>query len=198
MKHNSRTYILEKAAAVFNKNGFSGSSLAAICAATGMTKGSIYANFKDKDALGVAVFNFQKEQINNKLEAVLSLKEDSHEQLLLILDFYQNAHKYNEFRYGCPLANAAPEADDTNPPLKLAVNQAIDADLTQIRKLIKKGIKQGIYKKKADPDMALFMLSALEGALLLTQTTGEQRYMQLSCDQLRSLLNGWLVKDNKD
>ena len=93
MKHNSRDYILEKAAPVFNQYGFSGTSLAAICAATGMTKGSIYANFKDKDALGVAVFNFQKEQINNKLNAVLSLKEDSHEQLLLMLDFYQNAHK---------------------------------------------------------------------------------------------------------
>jgi len=198
MKHNSRTYILEKASPVFNKHGFAGSSLAAICAATGMTKGSIYANFKDKDELGVAVFDYQKEQINSKLDAILSLKEDPHEQLMLLLDFYQNAHKYNEFKFGSPLANTAPEADDTIPSLKLAVNQAIDADLSQIRKLIKKGIKQGLYKKKADADLALFILAALEGALLLAQTTGEQRFMQVSCDQLRSLLNGWLVKEGKD
>lgn len=194
MKHNSRDFILEKAAPLFNKNGFSGTSLAAVCAVTGMTKGSIYANFKDKHELGVAVFHYHVDQLNQKLAAILSLKEDPHEQLMLLLDFYQNAHKYPEFKFGCPVANAAAEADDTHPELKIAVNQVIDADLSQFRKLIKKGIKQGLYKKKADPDMALFMLSALEGALLLANTTNDQRYMQYSCDQLRQLLNSWLVK----
>lgn len=194
MKHNSREHILEKAAPLFNKHGFSGTSLAAVCAATGMTKGSIYANFKDKDELGVAVFQYHVDQLNQKLAAILSLKEDPHEQLLLLLDFYQNAHKYPEFKFGCPVANAAAEADDTHPELKIAVNQVVDADLSQFRKLIKKGIKQGLYKKKADPDMALFMLSALEGALMLAKTTNDQRYMQYSCDQLRHLLNSWLVK----
>lgn len=198
MKPNSREYILEKAAPVFNKYGFSGSSLAAVCEATGMTKGSIYANFKDKDELGVAVFHYHVDLLNQKLAAILSLKEDPHEQLLLLLDFYQNAHKYPEFKYGCPVANAAPEADDTNPALKIAVNQVIDADISQFRKLIKKGIKQGLYKKKADPDIALFMLSAIEGALMLAKTTGDQRYMQLTCDQLRNLLNSWLTKENKE
>lgn len=198
MKHNSRDYILEKAAPVFNQYGFSGTSLAAICAATGMTKGSIYANFKDKDELGVAVFNYHIGLRNQKLAAILSLKEDSHEQLLLLIDYYQNAAKYPEFKFGCPLANAATEADDTHPALKIAVNQVVEDDLLQLRKLIKKGVKQGLYKKKADPDFAYFMMSTLEGALLLAKTTGDQRYMQLSCDQLRSLLNGWLVKENKD
>ena len=198
MKNNSRDYILEKAAPVFNKHGFSGTSLAAICSATGMTKGSIYANFKDKDELGVAVFYYHVEQLNKKLDAILSIKDDPHEQLLLLLDFYQTAHKYPEFQYGCPVANAAPEADDTNPALKIAVNQVIEADLALFRKLIKKGIKQGHYKKKADPDFAFHMISALEGALLIAKTTGDQNYMSSCCDHLRSVVNGWLVKEGKD
>lgn len=198
MKHNSREYILEKAAPVFNKNGFFGTSLADVCAATGMTKGSIYANFKDKDALAVAVFFFQVDRLHQKLEDILSLKEDPHEQLMLMLDFYENAHKYPEFKYGCPIANAAPEADDTHPALKLAINQIIELDLGRIRKLIKKGIKQGAYKKKADPDFAFFMQATLEGALLLTKSTGDHRFMQMSCEQLRNQLNVWLAKENKD
>lgn len=194
MKQNSRTFILEKAAAVFNKHGYAGTSLAAICEATGMTKGSIYANFKDKDELAVAVFFHHIDQLNLKLESILRIKEDPHEQLLLLLDFYQNAHKYSEYKYGCPIVNAAVEADDTHPALKLAVNQVIESDINLIRKLIKKGIKLNMYKKRADPDFAFLMQAMLEGALLLSKTTGDQKFTQQCCDHLRNQLNSWLVK----
>ncbi len=196
MKQNSRVFILEKATPIFNQRGFAGTSLADICAATGLTKGSIYANFTDKNDLAVAVFFHHVALLNQKLEAILSLKDDPHEQLLLLIDFYQNAHKYPEFKYGCPVVNAAAEADDTHPALKMAVIQVIESDVNQLRKLIKKGIKAGMYKKRADPDFALFMQSMLEGALLLSKTTGDQKFMQLTCDHLRQQLNSWLQKTN--
>lgn len=194
MKHNSREHIIRHAAALFNKRGNSGTSLAAICEATSMSKGSIYANFKDKDELAIAAFSHQYAVINQKLEDILGLKDDPHEQLMLLLDYYENAHKTPAFTYGCPLVNAATEADDTFPALKMVVNQCFEADLLRLRKLIKKGIKLNLYKKKADPDFAFILQTTLHGALLLAHSTGETRYMQLSCDHLRNHLNGWLVK----
>jgi len=45
---NTRKYIIEKVAPVFNKKGFTGTYLSDMEKATGLTKGSIYGNFKDK------------------------------------------------------------------------------------------------------------------------------------------------------
>ena len=49
---------LEKIAPIFNKNGYVGTSLSDITQATGLTKGAIYGNFKDKEALAIEAFNF--------------------------------------------------------------------------------------------------------------------------------------------
>ncbi|HAE68223.1 MAG TPA: TetR/AcrR family transcriptional regulator, partial [Sphingobacterium sp.] len=47
----TRQYIIEKTAPIFNKKGYFATSLSDITTATGLTKGSIYGNFKDKDDL---------------------------------------------------------------------------------------------------------------------------------------------------
>jgi AcrR family transcriptional regulator len=42
-------FIIKTVASVFNKKGYSGTSMADITNATGLTKGAIYGNFKDKN-----------------------------------------------------------------------------------------------------------------------------------------------------
>ena len=54
----TRQFIIDKAAPVFNKKGVSGTSLSDLTRATGLTKGSIYGNFKDKDEVAVCVFQY--------------------------------------------------------------------------------------------------------------------------------------------
>ncbi len=44
----TKQFILEKVAPVFNKNGYFGTSMSDITEATGLTKGAIYGNFKNK------------------------------------------------------------------------------------------------------------------------------------------------------
>ncbi len=50
--------IIEKAAILFNKHGYAGSSINDIMKLTGLQKGGIYNHFKSKDEIAVAAFEY--------------------------------------------------------------------------------------------------------------------------------------------
>jgi len=49
-------YIIETVAPIFNKNGYAATSMSDLTKATGLTKGAIYGNFKNKEDLAIASF----------------------------------------------------------------------------------------------------------------------------------------------
>ena len=51
----TKWYIIEKTAEIFNKKGFSGTSLTDLTSATQLTKGSIYGNFEAEEIYTVTV-----------------------------------------------------------------------------------------------------------------------------------------------
>jgi len=44
-------FIIERVAPVFNKHGYIGTSMSDLTEATGLTKGALYGNFENKEAL---------------------------------------------------------------------------------------------------------------------------------------------------
>src|SRR6185436_17212542 len=66
---NAKAYIVEKTAAIFNKKGYAGTSLADLTEATGLTKGALYGNFKNKDEIALAVFDHNVEIVKEILFA---------------------------------------------------------------------------------------------------------------------------------
>ncbi|MDX1637636.1 MAG: TetR/AcrR family transcriptional regulator [Balneolaceae bacterium] len=196
MKGNSRDYIIRKTAQLFNKLGPRGTSLTDITRETGMTKGAIYANFENKDALAAEVFNYNVNRLFEKERDLLRLKESPHEQLMILLDFYQHAFKYKEFEYGCPVANMAPEADDTSEVLLKAVRNALDKATGYYRRLIEQAIEEQEYVGEADPDFAFTMTSVIEGGLLIAKASGQQEYLGGACNILRQQLLDWRNGDD--
>src|SRR5262245_11132714 len=65
-KERTRTDLIEAARAVFVRRGFHGASLDEIAEEAGYTKGAVYSNFADKDALYLAVLEAHYEK---RLEA---------------------------------------------------------------------------------------------------------------------------------
>ena len=61
----TRQFIIETTAPIFNSKGYEGTSISDITAATGLTKGSVYGNFKDKNELAAAVFDYNLEKIRS-------------------------------------------------------------------------------------------------------------------------------------
>ena len=78
----TRRYIIEQSAPVFNKKGIAGTSLADLTAATGLTKGSIYGNFKSKDDLAVAVFQYNTQNLTRYFARRLKRGRNAIEKLM--------------------------------------------------------------------------------------------------------------------
>ncbi|MFS8100690.1 TetR/AcrR family transcriptional regulator [Lentzea alba] len=56
---HTRAKLLQAAAEVFDRDGFAGSSLTAVCARADVSKGALYCHFRSKEALGVAIIEEQ-------------------------------------------------------------------------------------------------------------------------------------------
>ena len=54
---HTKQLIIEKALPIFNQKGYNATSISDITSATGITKGAIYGNFKNKDDVALAAFD---------------------------------------------------------------------------------------------------------------------------------------------
>jgi AcrR family transcriptional regulator len=54
----TKQFIIEKTASLFNTKGYTSTSLSDITKATGLTKGSIYGNFENRDKVALEVYQF--------------------------------------------------------------------------------------------------------------------------------------------
>jgi TetR/AcrR family transcriptional repressor of nem operon len=52
----TKAFIIERSAPLFNSKGYSGTSMNDLMDITGLTKGSIYGNFENKDEVALAAF----------------------------------------------------------------------------------------------------------------------------------------------
>jgi AcrR family transcriptional regulator len=59
----TRRHILETAATAFAQDGYAATSLNAIVAASGLTKGAFYYHFPSKEELALSTFRFKQEQL---------------------------------------------------------------------------------------------------------------------------------------
>jgi TetR/AcrR family transcriptional repressor of nem operon len=173
----TRQFIVEKTAPIFNKKGYAGTSLSDMTEATGLTKGSIYGNFADKDEVALAAFDYNIARMRAVTSAEMAKHSTAREQLLAYVEVYGNYMKYSFQTGGCPIMNTTVEADDTHPVLKSKVCQVVMAWKERVAELIEKGIANKEFKKDTDPEQAALTLFAMiEGAILINQATGRLDY----------------------
>ena len=192
MKKSQKTkrYIIEKTADLFNKKGFTGTSLTDLTAATNLTKGSIYGNFKDKEDVAIAAFNFNYQNLIKKFAARLSQERTATGKLNAFLDIYEEAYDELVQLGGCPILNNAVDSDDTNERLKNLSVKAFKDWNQNIASIIRKGIAdKEIYASiNADSYADLFLIN-IEGGLLLAKSTGERHYFDHAIRHLRTIVS---------
>src|ERR1700710_2995811 len=99
----TKQFILEKTAPIFNVKGYSGTSLNDMTDATGLTKGSIYGNFNNKDEVALAAFDYNLQKVQNIINAEMDKHESMRDKLLVYIDVYDNFLKYPFLSGGCPI-----------------------------------------------------------------------------------------------
>jgi TetR/AcrR family transcriptional regulator, transcriptional repressor for nem operon len=173
----TRKYIIEKTAPIFNRKGFEGTSLSDMSAATGLTKGSIYGNFANKDEVALEVFDYNLSKIENIIRSEMSKCNTAKDKLMVYVNVYDDFLKHPFPEGGCPILNTATECDDTHPALKKKASQALQNWKVKIMQLIESGIAGKEFKKINQVEAkALTIIASIEGAIMITQLTGKINY----------------------
>ena len=91
----TRLLIIDSAAPIFNKKGYAGTSMSDLTTATGLTKGSIYGNFKDKDDVAVHAFQHNIDLIFDFFSKELKAAGPTLDKLLAYRVFADGAGRMN-------------------------------------------------------------------------------------------------------
>jgi TetR/AcrR family transcriptional repressor of nem operon len=186
----TKKFIIEKTAPIFNKKGFGGTSLSDITTATGLTKGSIYGNFANKDEVALAAFDYNLQKITNIISAEISKHKTAKDQLMVYVDVYDNFLKHPFPEGGCPIMNTATECDDTHPELKKKANDAINNWKKGIIRIIETGIAEKEFNSNVDAEkIALSMIATIEGAIMITKLTGKINYRNSIMETVKDMIN---------
>lgn len=186
---NTKQFIIEKTAPVFNTKGYAGTSMNDIMSATGLSKGCIYGNFENKDDVALAAFDYNHSKVNEHIKARILATDNSIERLLVYPNTYKNYFRYPYFQAGCPILNTAAEADDTHPKLKERAVVALDFWKTAIENQIKRGIARKEIKPEADPTViAVIMISMIEGAFMQAKATNRTKELKIAMDFLERII----------
>ena len=177
----TRSRIVEAAADLIYAHGVERTSLDDVMAASGVSKSQLYHYFADKDALVLDVIARQTERV---LEAQ-RLHPGALDSLPALRAWRNVIVRLNKAAQGrgCPLGSLANElANDCEPARKRLADSfstwrdRIESGLTKMR-------ERGELAASADPhDLALALLSAVQGGLLLAKTTHSSRPLEIAID----------------
>lgn len=185
----TREYIIEQTAPIFNTKGYAGTSLTDITAATGLTKGGIYGNFSNKDEVALAAFDFNLKKVNSILQGELQKYATAKEQLLTYVKVYQDFTSYPFPTGGCPVLNTSTECDDTHPALRKKAADAVHSWKKMLTVLIERGISEKAFRKSVDAEQtALTIIAMIEGATMIARVTGKNQYRMLIMDSVKKLV----------
>lgn len=185
----TRQFIIEKTAPIFNRKGYAGTSLSDMTEATGLTKGSIYGNFADKDEVALAAFDYNIQKITAFIQSELGKHKTARERLLAYVSIYDGFQRNTAFFNGCPIQNTVAEADDTHPALKSKACVALLNWKDKMANIIREGIGEGDFKPDTDPEESAFAIVALiEGSILITKATGKANYRKAVMNTLEKLI----------
>ncbi len=169
-------FIIEKTAPIFNRNGYTGTSLTDITKATGLTKGAIYGNFKSKEELALAAFNYIiKYQIGEMADIIRTI-ESPLAKLFAITNFHRGY--YAEFvKYGgCPILNVGIDANHTNPALFVRVKHVVEKLQGSIADIIEEGIfKEEIKSEINAMKYGVRIYSMMQGAIFTSMVSNDEQ-----------------------
>jgi AcrR family transcriptional regulator len=181
----TRAFIIEKTAPIFNRKGYAGTSLSDMTEVTNLTKGSIYGNFTNKDEVAFAAFDYNLNRVNSILNQEVSRFKSAREKLLVYGKVYTDFSDYPFPSGGCPVLNTAIESDDTHPELRKKVIRAIHSWKKNLVSIIEKGKETGEFGKQIPAEQtALTILALIEGGIMIARVTGKAAYRTAIMDSL--------------
>ena len=183
----TRERILLAAAELMYDQGVAATSIDEVKTAAGASSSQLYHYFADKRALVAAVIERQTELVLGFHEPRL-LAVDDLESLRGWRDAIVGAVRARSGAGGCPIGSLGSELADRDPAHREALAAAYHRWEESIRSGLERMRRRGQLSADADPaDLAVALLAALQGGLLLAQ-------VQRSAEPLRTALDAMIER----
>jgi AcrR family transcriptional regulator len=186
----TRQYIIEVAAPIFNKYGYAATSMSQLTNATKLTKGAIYGNFKNKEDLAICAFDYNVGQLISAIRSKTDKSSSAIDRLYAIVDFYRNYYSYSKKFGGCPVLNVGVDANNQNTLLLENVRKTIKRLQGYIAKIIEKGKNEGSIKAHiASIEWAVRIDTMIQGAVFMTYTMDSDLYIKDTMNQVQRIID---------
>jgi TetR/AcrR family transcriptional repressor of nem operon len=164
----TRQRIIRKAAPLFNQQGFEGSSMGEIMAATKLEKGGIYRHFSGKEELALEAFDYAwSEAIKTRTHDLDQIGNSVDRIKQFVTNFVERRPTVTG---GCPLFNTAVDSDDGNPLLRTRARKALEDWQGWLRSIVTQGIRKNeIRSDVSGKKVADVVIASLEGALMMAR-----------------------------
>ncbi|THD67991.1 TetR/AcrR family transcriptional regulator [Robertkochia marina] len=183
-------FITETIAPIFNRKGYEATSLNDITAATGLTKGAVYGNFKNKENLYLQCFDHLAKTITSRLQYRVSLAASPMEGLFHFTTFYKEYLDFTSPFGGCPIINYGSDSKHLNPEMNLRVLEVADQIEKILTDLIEQGKAQGTIRKNINgPVYAKRFFSLIQGAVFMSQVSDDASYLSDAMNVIIDTMN---------
>ncbi len=175
----TKQVIIEAASILFNTKGYKATSLSDITKSTSLTKGAIYRHFEDKSDLEKEALTYMCNVLRYDLRDRIKKQSDTQSKLHCIMEYFKEYSVSPPFVGGCPLMNAAIEADDTDPKLKQVAKEIMLSLHQTIVSILDNGKKHGDVKTSKDScGFASMMIGSLEGGVMMMKVSDDSNHLR--------------------
>lgn len=190
----TKKFIVETVAPIFNQQGYAATSLNDLTKATGLTKGAIYGNFESKEALAVAAFKYNVNELFKQISLHQQESDSALGALYKITEFYRSYYQFSRKLGGCPILNIGVDAHHQEGPLMAQVQSVISKSQQHIQSLVKLAVKEGDLKAEfANKNFGKLMYTRIQGAIFMMQTMDDHTYVVEAVDVLDQLISKYEI-----
>ena len=173
-QHQSKTRILDAAVQVIRAKGYSAMTIDDVCLAAGLTKGSFFHHFKNKEELALAAAGHFAAMADS-LFAQASYRglHDPSERLLGYIDFRMAILQGRLPEFTCLLGTMVQETFESHPAIREACDAHISAHAAEVAKNIAEAKSR--YAPGATwsaEGLGLYTQAVIQGAFILAKAKG--------------------------
>jgi len=181
--------ILKKSGILFNTKGYKATSISNITDATGYTKGAIYRHFTSKEELEKETLFYLSSIMFDNVRTVIKAQNNAGDKLRAVFRYFETYITNPPLKGGCPLLNAAIEADDSNPGLRKEALKVLTILRDSLQHIFAKGIEHKQIKATVDKDFyTSIIIASLEGAIMMSKLKGNSDDIKRIVKHLENLI----------
>lgn len=159
--------------------GYPATTLDEICLAAGVTKGSFFHYFADKEHLGMAVLDhFVAGQFQTMQAAPFHTKRDPLERVYGYIDFMIKMSKDPSTVQGCLLGSFAQDISETHPKIRARCGQHFDSWANAFKQDLDAAKKKHAPRASFDTQsLSEHFIAVAEGALILVKVKRDEKIL---------------------